>query len=425
MQTEFRREDLGGGVGLITVTDPKFKTNCINVRFLTAFSKDKAPALALLSQVLSSLSADYPDSALMSRKLNSLYGSWVSGYSSQRGGIYEVSVSANSLCDRYALSGEKIFEETAEILLGCIFRPALENGAFAEAEFNSRKLSLLSAIDSEINDKRAYAVTLALETAYSGETSAERFYGSREGVEALTPKSVYEVYLELLKTAKIEITFSGGGDFAEAAKMFASAFATNRTDWENPSYYYPSPLKPEPAFRETELEVSQASLIMVFKTLDAESCALTVMCWLFGETPFSKLFLNVREKLSLCYTCSASYFDTKSAIAVVCGVDAENTERAKNEILRQLSLIAEGDFTDSELEGTKLALENEYRSIYDKASRLGDWYYSQNAKGSYDSPEGKMKKLWAVTREEVIAAAEKVKLDTVFVLRGEEKGSEQ
>ena len=106
MQTEFRREDLGGGVGLITVTDPKFKTNCINVRFLTAFSKDKAPALALLSQVLSSLSADYPDSALMSRKLNSLYGSWVSGYSSQRGGIYEVSVSANSLCDRYALSGE-------------------------------------------------------------------------------------------------------------------------------------------------------------------------------------------------------------------------------------------------------------------------------------------------------------------------------
>ena len=417
MSIEHYRLELGGGVGITVIADPKFKSNMINVRLLTEYCRDNAAALALIPQMLSQTSAAYPDSAMMSRRLNALYGAWMGGYSRQRGGIYEISIAVSCLRDRFALDGEKVFEEAAKLLLGCIFDPAVEDGGFAKTEFNTRKINLLTSIDGEINDKASYAMTRAFEIAYRGEKSAERYFGSREEVEAVTPERAYKVYRELLKTARIEISFCGGGEYDEALALFTDAFKTERTDWTSPVYYYPSPCKPEPEYAELCMDVQQANLIMVFKAESADPCTMTVLSSLYGETPFSKLFMNVREKMSLCYYCSSSYMDTKGSLTVISGVAPENIDVAKKEILRQLELLADGDFTDDELSDTKLALANEYRSIYDKTGRLGDWYFAQMMKGSADSPDDKMARLQKVTREEIIAAAKSVKLDTVFVLK--------
>lgn len=417
MQTKHERLDLGGGVGISIVTDPKFKTNLINVRFLTEYDRDTAAAMALIPQILTSMNREYPDSALFNRKLNALYGTWIWGSSRQRGKIYETSLTVTYLRDRFALDGDKVSEKVIKLFLGCIFDPALEDGAFAKTEFNTRKINLLSAIDSEINDKVSYAMNKAFEIAYRGESSAERHFGSREEVEALTPERAYEVYKNLLKTARIEISFSGGGEFEETVRIFTEAFKTDRTKWADPEYYYPSPCKPEPEYGELQLDVQQAILVLIFKANGADSCAMTLLSWLYGETPFSKLFLNVRERMSLCYFCSSSYGDTKDTLYVGGGVAPENIEVAKNEMLRQLQLIADGDFTDEDVANTKSALANAYRSIYDKSGRLEDWYFVQMLKGSNDSPEEKMANIQKVTREEIIAAAKSVRLDTVFVLK--------
>lgn len=416
MQIKESKIELGDGVGVSLISDPKFKSNFINVRFLTEFSREKAAAFALIPQILTSTSSEYPDSSVMSRRLNALYGAYLGGYSRQRGGIYEMSVSISSLRDRFAIDGEQVFEEAAELLLGCIFNPVVENGGFGQTDFNVRKLNLLNAIDGEINDKISYALNLALETAYRGENSAERYYGSRDEVEALTPQRAYEVYKEVLETAKIEISFCGGGDFDGALKMFTDAFSKKRSCTANPVYHCPSPAKSQPEYAEQRLEVSQANLILVFKAENADSAAMKLFSSLYGETPFSKLFLNVREKLSLCYFCTSSFLDTKDSLTVVSGVAPENVNAAKDEILRQLSAIADGDFTDSELSDTKRAIETAYKSVYDRISRLDDWYFVQKMKHSGDSPLDKMQRILKLTREDVINAAKSLKLDTVFVL---------
>ena len=416
MQAEYSYTDLGGGAELTLITDPKFKSNMINVRFLTFFDPKWAPAYALIPQLIVSTNRLCPDSAMMNRRLNSLYGAWTGAYTNHRGGVFELSVSLNCLRDRFVLGGEKVFEEAAQLLADCIFDPFVENGGFAEAEFSAKKLSLLNLIDGEINDKPYYATLKALEIAYRGETCAQRHFVSREAVEKLTAAEAYEAYKHLLSTAKFDITICGGGEFEGACEIFKEAFKTGRSRWDNPVYYSPSPAKPEPEYGELRLDVQQANLIMIYKTCGADSAAMEVLSSLYGETPVSKLFLNVRERLSLCYGCSSVFGPAKDVLIVDSGVAPENVGVAKNEIIRQLDLITEGDFSNEELSAAKLAIENNCRGIGDRIGRLDEWYHACRLKGISETPEQHIQKLWNVSREDVVAAARALKLDTVFVL---------
>lgn len=420
MPTEHKRLELRGGLSVNTVLDPKFKTNMINVRFLCEHDRGKSAAYALIPQILTSTNADCPDSALMNRRLNALYGAWMGGSSRQMGDIYELSMSISCLCDRYALDGEQISVDSAKLLLDCILSPALENGGFLISEFNTKKLDLLNQIDSEINDKLSYALNHAFNIAYRGEPSADRFFGTRDDVEALTPERAYEVYRDILNTARIEISFCGAGPFDETEKLFTEALARPEAVYAAPKYFAPSLCKETPEYGEINLDVQQADLILIFKTNGADHRAVTVLSYLYGETPLSKLFLNVREKLSLCYFCSSAYIETKGVLYVVSGVAPENIKLAKDEIIRQLEAIKAGDFTDDDLLAAKLSLSNAYRSVGDKVNRLDEWYHTQVLKGTKDDPEDKLRKLYEVTRGEIIAAAEKIKLDTVFVLKNKE-----
>lgn len=415
-----KRFEPSGGLAINTVVDPKFKTNMINIRFMAEHDINKAAAYALIPQVLTSTNAEYPDSAMLSRRLNAFYGAWMGCSSRHIGDIYELSMSISFLCERYALDGECISDEAAKLLLDCVLNPALEGDGFLNSEFNTKKIDLLNQIDSEINDKLGYAMNQAFGIAYRGEPSADRYFGTRERVEALTPEQAYSTYRELLKTARIEISLCGAGPFDSIEALFANAFKRDGTMFASPKYFAPSPCKASPEYGEISLDVQQANLILIFKTGGADHCAMSVLSSIYGETPLSKLFLNVREKLSLCYFCSSAYIETKGVLYVVSGVAPENIEPAKDEIIAQLDAIKSGDFTDDEIAATKLALANAYRSIGDKMRGLDDWYNTQTLKGSTDTPEDKLEKLNVVTREEIIAAAEKIRLDTVFVLKSKE-----
>ncbi|MGN0674283.1 MAG: M16 family metallopeptidase, partial [Oscillospiraceae bacterium] len=157
-----------------------------------------------------------------------------------------------------------------------------------------------------------------------------------------------------------------------------------------------------------------------FKSDNAERRAAKLMNAIFGATPFSKLFLNVREKLSLCYYCSSGYNDKKGVLYVDSGVEHANTGKAEAEILNQLSAMCKGDFTDEEMENARKAVINSWKGVSDGARSIAEWYFNQSYSGTAYSPEEQIEKLMKVTREEIIEAAKALKLDTVYVLTGKE-----
>ncbi len=408
---------ISDGIGFAAVRDPKFKTGLIRVRLLLEYSEEVAAAGAIFMPVLTSCCESYPDSSLFNRRLNYLYGATVGSVCRHRGGMFEFAFTSSSILSRYAIDGTDVSLETAKLLRECIFSPALEDGGFIGREFNISKLSLLAEIDGELNDKAAYAESRAAEEAYRGEPASGRWYGSREAVENMTPARAYEIYREVLNTARVEVSFSGGGDFEKEIALFKEAFAEAGSRARvNPSYLSPSPLKPEPSEVEKRIETEQANIVMIFKPDRYDPDAMLLFSWLYGETPFSKLFMNVREKLGLCYYVSSSFAEGKNTVTVSSGVAPEKVDEAKSEILNQLKAVADGDFTDGEVEKTKLALADAYRSLYGSASSLDNWYFGQLLRNSEASPSERTEYLSRVGREDIIRAAKSLRLDTVYVL---------
>lgn len=425
MHFELDRRSIGG-VKINKIIDPKFKTGAIYIRFLMPYEDETAPALSLIPALLVSANKHYDSNDKLSRRLNELYGASLSGVCLQCSDMLELLFSVDFILDKYAYDGESVAYECASLLGSCLFDPVVSNGEFDHAEFDIRKRDLLDAIDSEINDKASYALTRSFETVYRGETRSKRHYGSREAVAALTPKQTYQTYLRMLNEASVHITVCAGEDIPSVNNYLVDLF-TNRTVSECPlpPYYSYSPCKAEPEFVSEYMDVKQANLVMAFKTDIHDYYINRVLSALYGESPISKLFMNVRERLSLCYYCQSVYSATKATMFVLSAVDNANVQKTKDEAVRQLSLIASGDFSDSDLELTKLYLVSLIRAKYDRKGALAEWFFSEELSGSNLTIEQAIDKINAVTREDVISAAKSYVLDTLFVLsNGKEAGDE-
>ena len=172
------------------------------------------------------------------------------------------------------------------------------------------------------------------------------------------------------------------------------------------------------------MDVTQGKLSMGFRTgCDAWSedyPALTLVNAVYGGTTTSKLFMNVRERLSLCYYASSGLMKYKDVMLVASGVEFGKVEEAKREILAQLAACQKGEFSDEELEWARRSVVSTLRTTLDSQGRLEDYWLGQSAAGLSEDPEALAQRVERVSREQVTAAAQKLALDTVYFLKGKE-----
>lgn len=420
MAIKYSREKLGDGIHYTTIVNKRQKTNTIIIHLITELSPETASLNAVIPYVLSGSSSSFPTLTELNRKLSELYGAVVKGAVSKVGDSQDLALMAGCINNRYTLEGEKITEEMTSILAGCLTSPHTENGRFFEKDFELKKQELLDDIDAEINEKRSYAFKRANLNIFKDEPAAVSVKGSRENAEKITAESAYEQYKALLKTAQIEIFFVGAEASDSCKKILADALSKIDRSYGGDNKSAKSPLKSD-VCRVTEAhDVAQSKMVMAFKTDYEDSVSMKLMNAIFGATPISKLFMNVREKLSLCYYCSSGYNDKKGVLYVDSGVEHTNTGKAEAEIINQLEAVKKGDFSDEEMENARRAMINTLRGVSDGARSIADWYFNQSYSGKSDSPEVQIEKLNAVTREEIIAAAKSLTLDTVYVLTGKE-----
>ncbi len=422
---EYSRKDLEGSIGYTTIIDPKFKTERVKVIFLTPLDGNTASQNAMAAGIIGSSNSKYKNISEITEKLNSLYGANINIEVSKLSDIQRLEVCVSSICSKYALEGEDIGKEVISILLDCIFSPNSCTNAqtgkkeFAAEPFGFRKKDLLDTIDSEINNKRVYALMQAEKSAYIGEKSAFSPYGTKETANAVTPQSAYEAYEKLLRNAQIEIYYVGPEKNELAEKMITEAFSGIEREPENVVFNSPSPLKQEVCRTEEKLDVNQCKMVMVLKSESEDDDAIRLMNVIFGATPFSKLFANVREKQSLCYYCASRYNRFKKAITVDCGIEEENIEKTEKEILNQLDEIKNGNFSEEEVKNSVLSVINALKAVGDTTSSYIGWYFGCYANGRMITPQQDAERISAITREQIIEAARSFKLDTVYVMRGE------
>ncbi len=420
--SEIVREKISDSVSFNFVSDSRFKTSRITASLFLPISAETVSANALAASLITRSCKKYPDFTSLARRLDELYGAAL--YSSVRklGEIHALTFTAAGIDDKYALDDMKISAELTELLCCVLFDPNVENGAFIESELSGERRQIIDEIDAEFNDKRLYAVKRCIEVMCENEPFSVNRIGTKEKLSELSGEDVYKAWQNALKSAKVELYMLGDTDPSNALNGFKSAFDGKRKSVGLSTAIVKSA---DAVKRLTEhQDVTQSKLVMGFRTPYAEpytdTSAATLMCAVLGGTPSSKLFTNVREKMSLCYYCAARYDPNKGIILIDSGVETENIEKTENAVLEQLKAMQAGDITDEEIDAAKLALRNKYITCLDSLSAMESFYLSQTFNRRTLSPNQTAEEILAVTKEQIVEAANSVSLDTVYVLTGKE-----
>ena len=415
------RVQLADGVYLTYLPARKFKTSLLSAQFVTPLRQETASAWALLPAVLRRGTVRYPDLETLSAQLDRLYGASVEYTIRKKGENQCVGFVASFIDDSFAPGGEKLLEPAADLVGELICDPVTERGRFVGAYFDSEKTNLIDAIRSQINDKRDYAAARLLQEMCAGEPYGVSRLGDEKTAEKLQMKKLYAQYGELISTARLELFYIGSAQLERVRRALANAFATLPRDGiRDIAAAAPHPARAEVRTITEELDVTQGKLCMGFTCGSSDHTALLLGNTLFGGSSNSKLFLNVREKLSLCYYASSAYHRQKGLITGSSGIEFADYPRAYDAIRGQLEAVQKGRLEDWEMGGARSTLLNAYASMGDSQGKLENFYLGQAATGQTESPEDLAAQLRDVTDERVFRAMETVGLDTVYFLKGKE-----
>lgn len=424
MDLQSVNQPVAEGAEFLSIPDTRFKTARLTAALLLPLKEETASSYAILPFLLRRSCSEYPSFAAMQRHLNLLYGARVMADVSRIGESQALTLTAVSIDDRFALHREEIAAKCAELLRSMLFEPVLEDGHFPEKDVEQEKRCLSELIESEINEKRIYARRRCEQLLCEGEGYAVNRYGTIEGVAALTPDGIVASWKDMLKNAQIRLIYQGAGDPAPIIEAFRKGFDSLK-DRAPVSCEARVSTQNKPLREVTErMNLKQAKLVIGMRTSIAGTNpavpAMRLMNALLGGTPTSLLFRNVREKLSLCYYCSSGYDRPKGVLLIDSGVEESNAKKAREEIFRQLGAVQKGEFTDEDLESARLAVVNQFHTYGDLQSTLADWCLGQSLDGTLTTPEQAAEDVRAVTRGQVIAAAQSVVPGTVYLLAGEE-----
>ena len=421
MDNTFEITEAAPGVRICSYKTSRFKTGRLSFSIAIPLEKDVS-AYAILPYILNRSCAEYPTYTELNKRLAELYGSTLTPSVSKSGESLVLRFAMTMIDNRFALDQEEdIFLSCAKLLFGMIFNPNAADGKFNETEVTREKRLMLERLESELNDKRIYALRRCEQIMCENEAFAANAYGTKEGIEALTPESIYNAYSKVLKTGRIGVNVVGSTSADKIIKLLNEYLS--KMDRAGVNELTCQVIKSASTVRrvDEEMDVNQGKLVMGFRAgtedTDKDYPKLKIMTDIFGGGTYSRLFMNVREKMSLCYYCSARLYRQKGIIIVQSGIENENAETAILEIQNQLNSMAEGDVDKEILKSSLLSMKDMLNSVCDTPEDIDAWAVSQITDDTFETPLELNARLESVTVEDVIEAAKAVTLDTVFMLK--------
>ena len=412
------------GVTLRYVLDTRFKQGCFSFQLVRPMCKEEAAKNALLPAVLLRGTRNCPDLRAVTQRLDELYGAAVSPLVRRVGDYQTTGVYCGFMDDRFALPGDRVLAPMLDFLRELLLDSPLENGAFLSDFVESEKKNLISTIESDRNDKRVYATQRLLRTMCAGDSFGIPRLGEIEDAAAISPEGLTEHYREILRTSPMELLYVGSAPEEQVVSAIRPLLDALERE--------PMTLSPQTAFvpgpgsdlTET-LDVAQGKLCMGFTTPVTNRCAelpaMQMLNVIFGGGMTSKLFQNVREKMSLCYSIDASYYGAKGILLVNAGIDFDKEAVTRQEIVTQLEACRKGDITEAEMTAAREALLSSLRSVPDSPGSIENFTSTAALSGLVFSRESYMEAVEKVRLEDVVKCAGSVALNTTYFLKGGSK----
>ena len=421
MKDTFNTVEVASGVRVCSFETDRFTTGRISFNIAVPLTEESISANSMLPFILSRSSKDYPTFRELNKKLASLYGASLTPMVAKFGDNVVIRISMSMIGNKFALDDEDIMLSCAKLLFDVIFSPNVRDGAFMESEVEAERRLATERLLTAMNDKRRYALDRMVEEMFVGEPYRLNPLGTLDGLSAVTGESLFDAYKAAISSGRIQVDVCGSVDATAVADLLGTYLERIERD---PVMLFSSVLYSADEVRrvEEEMVVNQGKLVLGFRagmTDESDYPKIKVMCDLFGGGTYSRLFSVVREKMSLCYYCSARLYRNKGFIVVQSGVENENAETAIVEIQNQLNYVATS-VTEEDLLMSKRSIVDSGKTVCDTPDAIDGWLFTQILDDEIETPEQHSAKIEAVTLEDVKAAASAVTLDTVYLLIGKE-----
>lgn len=429
---DIKRKEIIPGVWLSCLQTDKFKSDCLSLSLLTQLERETVSKNALIPRVLARGTTFHPDMDSIAAAGDELYGARILPVVRKKGEVLALGFYAGFIADRFTPKGEKLLESVCSLLGEMLLQPATRGGLFLKQYVESEKEKLLEDIRARINDKAGYAAHRLIQEMCAYEDYGCDDMGDQRDVENISYVELTKHYRALLQECPVEIFYCGASDAGRVERALSDALMTlprGEINYDIGTDIRMNAVTAQPRYFEEELDVTQGKLEMGFRLgecmEDPDFAAIRVFNALYGASVTSKLFMNVREKLSLCYYADSACDRLKGVMLVSSGIEFDKFEIARDEILAQLEAVKKGDFTDDELLYAKKAVCSSLISMTDSPGALEEFYLTQTLTGLDYGPEVYAALCEEVSREDVLAVANSIELDSIYFLRGSDEAAEE
>ena len=420
---KYNEIDIKNGIKLHTIKTEKFKTNLIAVMLTTKLDRKNITKNALIPAVLRRGTKFMQTQEEINKKMEDMYGASFDCGLDKTGDNQILKFYMETVNNEFLpQDAENMIKSSIEKIFEIIFNPYLENGVFKKEYVEQEKENIKQIIDGKIDSKARYALDRCIEEMYKNEPFGLYKFGYVEDLKDINEKNLYEYYLELIKTCKIDIYISGIVD-ENIHNIIKQNENIEKLEERKPDFKEFELVKKENEEAkeiQESMEVTQGKLIIGLDVniLDKDArYKIMIYNSLLGGSANSKLFQNVREKASLAYTASSSYYRFKNNIFINCGIDIPNYQKALEIIKKQIEDMKNGDFTDEQIENAKNGIIASIKTIDDEQDTEITYYFGQELSGTKTSLEEYIENIQKINKADVLEVAKQISINTIYFLK--------
>ena len=417
-----RKTDVSKSITLSSIYTDKFKSGMLTFSLYLPLTQKNYLYNLVLAGICRRGSERFPSMAAINRQLDSLYAANVDVQSTIQGDTLVFTISAEMLEKRFVPDGTDVSGGVIDVISDILLHPIRHSDGFPTDIVMSERGFVKDSLEAEINNTRIYAATRLKEIMSRENNSFPTLKYLLGEIDSVTPATLMAHYSKLISSSPMSVFYIGAEDSYSIADKLRRAFCEFEGT-RNLDFPALTPSKQtEFSFVSEDMSVNQGKLALGFRTGaclgGGDYPAAIMLNEVFGASPASKLFMNVREKMSLCYYCSSSYSLLSGGLYVSSGIESKNRERVTEAVLTQLDEIRRGNVSDAEIYAAKKSLEYSYVQIYDSPFSLGAFYSVREIAGVSETVEECKERILSVTPERIYNMANDTVHDTCFFVNG-------
>lgn len=430
---ESEKTTLSDGVELYCLHTDEYKRSRLDIFFTLPADKYKSPLVRLMLSVLFRGSKNFPTITQMNKHLDGMYDATIYWKDYHLGANHTYRISCTTLDKKYLPKKDShldLLGETLKVIGDVLLNPLYDNdGLLSEKFFESERDFAIDNINANLSSPKGYAALQCDRMVFGNDPAGYSLYGTEELLKGYTREELTNILEYFLKCSTVSAYYVGTESSEEIAEKLQPIF--DRIGKREPIGIIPKYALATSDYKECEEEfnLTQARLnigLTCNTTIgDSDSGAMTLYNEILGGSSTSKLFINVRERKSLCYSCYSGINTGVGTMIIACGIKPENKDVALREIKSQIEHMKLGNISDEEITTAKKGIINSLNQMPDTSASLVASSFKYKLLANTDiSIEDRKKQIMSLTKEDIVAFAQKVSICAVFFLTSNKNYSE-